>query len=875
MLFNAAQLMRCLRAVILLRLAWMLLTTIMLPEPTEYQAEELWSPAWLGNANEDVKATYYSTLLLRRCHSHMHYNNKTQRFETGPMDLWRSTELMMTSRYAAGWATWQELAMTAKNPWAVYWADQVAPDSWHIMPQYVRENLQLFEAGVPVLTPADLDAKGVSGDELILLSSAWSQILNSSWVPARVAAWFQDSGKADFIDVLHSQRWIANCCSAVNGETLKPMNEIQCTVGLAGNDSHATGIIGSFTILPNDANPVAAAADAATNDVTSTVAGVLADKLVAKPQQQMQQQQPKLRRRSTHMGQNFANNLRVLWYVYVPTGSLDALQPLWRHMAVLQEESFSKVMALYLAVLLVSLRNYLYLLSVTYKISRRFGELAFQDFWGQVNGVLLTLLGVFVGLWQNFGYAVLDLALDVCLLKLVAWGIRQFPGAGAASWSLLYEWGMFEATVLYRCYKLAKCLLKGIRQLVMNPDEFLLQQQPIGGLGVDKALRMPVKMVGSWPEPLKIPEQVDDLPLSEVPRGFICPITQAIMRQPALLLHDRTIAPSTYDKDAIAQWLAAHSTDPKNPGTKLRMKAVRLMYNGDLARAIDDWVVSTAAAKSQLDRFVDKQQWRRRQRQQQDSMQEQQQHHHQQNGLNKVSNPSDSDTEEAHSGSAHAEQAAGHSSGRHHWHAAAAADDAEGAGPSAAGTDTVSAGRQARAGRPLSAAAGFAAAGHIVRQSSSALTEAGGLGAPSIVASGLASIAETAQRVATRAAARRRQQQQEQGGTAAVAAAACTHDGSSSSSDSEGDGETVSSARRTSRTTPVRRAAPLAAAAAADGFKVVFEQKQPARTPASRRIGSRGATPPLDNLGIADGAGGGDGFTPRRSTRRRSAATAQ
>ena len=30
------------------------------------------------------------------------------------------------------------------------------------------------------------------------------------------------------------------------------------------------------------------------------------------------------------------------------------------------------------------------------------------------------------------------------------------------------------------------------------------------------------------------------------------------MRQPALLLHDQTIAPSTYDKEAIAQWLSEH-----------------------------------------------------------------------------------------------------------------------------------------------------------------------------------------------------------------------------------------------------------------------------------------------------------------------------
>lgn len=64
--------------------------------------------------------------------------------------------------------------------------------------------------------------------------------------------------------------------------------------------------------------------------------------------------------------------------------------------------------------------------------------------------------------------------------------------------------------------------------------------------------------MGPWPEPLAISEEVDELPNSEVPRGFLCPITQAIMRQPALLLHDATVTPSTYEKEAISQWLAEH-----------------------------------------------------------------------------------------------------------------------------------------------------------------------------------------------------------------------------------------------------------------------------------------------------------------------------
>lgn len=35
--------------------------------------------------------------------------------------------------------------------------------------------------------------------------------------------------------------------------------------------------------------------------------------------------------------------------------------------------------------------------------------------------------------------------------------------------------------------------------------------------------------VGSWPPPLVIPEEVDEMPNSDVPRGFICPITQVCL----------------------------------------------------------------------------------------------------------------------------------------------------------------------------------------------------------------------------------------------------------------------------------------------------------------------------------------------------------
>ena len=57
---------------------------------------------------------------------------------------------------------------------------------------------------------------------------------------------------------------------------------------------------------------------------------------------------------------------------------------------------------------------------------------------------------------------------------------------------------------------------------------------------VDKLPRHQVATVGSWPEPLVVPEEVDELPVSEVPRGFICPITQVLDRSmifPPCFLH--------------------------------------------------------------------------------------------------------------------------------------------------------------------------------------------------------------------------------------------------------------------------------------------------------------------------------------------------
>jgi hypothetical protein len=70
------------------------------------------------------------------------------------------------------------------------------------------------------------------------------------------------------------------------------------------------------------------------------------------------------------------------------------------------------------AALLVCLRNWVYLVCVGYKVARRLALLAFHGPLERLNGTLLTFLGTLLGLWQALGYAALDLAVDVALLKL-------------------------------------------------------------------------------------------------------------------------------------------------------------------------------------------------------------------------------------------------------------------------------------------------------------------------------------------------------------------------------------------------------------------------------------------------------------------------
>lgn len=82
-----------------------------------------------------------------------------------------------------------------------------------------------------------------------------------------------------------------------------------------------------------------------------------------------------------------------------------------------------------------------------------------------------------------------------------------------------------------------------------------------------------------WPPPLSVPEHLEDL---EVPDSFKCPITFAIMKEPATTRNGLT-----YDRPAIMQWIQQHRRDPT---TAQKLKAHHLSPNLSLRTVIQSWV---------------------------------------------------------------------------------------------------------------------------------------------------------------------------------------------------------------------------------------------------------------------------------------------
>jgi len=83
----------------------------------------------------------------------------------------------------------------------------------------------------------------------------------------------------------------------------------------------------------------------------------------------------------------------------------------------------------------------------------------------------------------------------------------------------------------------------------------------------------------SWPPPIAVPESLDE---EEIPSYFLCPITNCIMRQPAM-----TPEGVTYDYDAIAEWL---QTNHKDPTTTLPLQVDQLCPNRTVRSMIEDFI---------------------------------------------------------------------------------------------------------------------------------------------------------------------------------------------------------------------------------------------------------------------------------------------
>eukprot|EP00775_Hariotina_reticulata_P006835 gene6835-7053_t len=121
-------------------------------------------------------------------------------------------------------------------------------------------------------------------------------------------------------------------------------------------------------------------------------------------------------------------------------------------------------------------------------------------------------------------------------------------------WKLLQRLGLELQGDMGQAADALRNLADELEQLGVNPGGWF------GGAGARRGgARRQLQALGShWPSPLEVPFDVEELQSElgvEVPRGFVCPITQDIMQLPALLISSTVSVPATYDREAIVRWL--------------------------------------------------------------------------------------------------------------------------------------------------------------------------------------------------------------------------------------------------------------------------------------------------------------------------------
>lgn len=134
-------------------------------------------------------------------------------------------------------------------------------------------------------------------------------------------------------------------------------------------------------------------------------------------------------------------------------------------------------------VLVTVARNWLYLITVAYKIGRRLALLAPAPLPARLSGAALTFVGMFLGLWQSLTYTAIDAAFYVVLYKLVCSALPQSSLAAVLAW---WAWVFVPNYAVFRFAKEAwhrgKTAFKEARLLVLAPQVLLVNNQALVSL---------------------------------------------------------------------------------------------------------------------------------------------------------------------------------------------------------------------------------------------------------------------------------------------------------------------------------------------------------------------------------------------------------
>ena len=83
-----------------------------------------------------------------------------------------------------------------------------------------------------------------------------------------------------------------------------------------------------------------------------------------------------------------------------------------------------------------------------------------------------------------------------------------------------------------------------------------------------------------WPGPIVLPPDFDD---AGAPDPLLCPITQCLMTEPALVVSSGR----TYERAAIVRWISEHGTDPLDRETSLNIAS--LAPNLAVRQMVETW----------------------------------------------------------------------------------------------------------------------------------------------------------------------------------------------------------------------------------------------------------------------------------------------